>query len=213
MHRSALLFVLSMLMAGATDARAGATPVVGPCDGCELALLGMPAVLPMEARIAPVDEPGEPMQLIGTVSDAGARPQAGIIVYAHQTDAVGDYPRTVPPNRHGRLRAWAQTDADGTYSFLTVRPGAYAGRSEPQHIHLHVIEPGCGLYYIDDVVFRDDPRITPAEIRRRRKGRGGSGVVEPIRADGTWRARRDIVLGQGVADYPTCGRGNPGTER
>lgn len=186
-----------------------ATPVVGlPCDGCELAVVGMPDEPPNVARLAPPDEPGEPMRLTGTVTDAAGRPQAGIIVYAHQTDASGAYPPASPRHRHGALRGWARTDAAGSYGFDTVRPGAYPGRDSPQHIHLHVIEPGCALYYIDDVLFRDDPLLTAEQLRRMDQGRGGSGVVMPVSQDGVWQVRRDIVLGAQVPDYPACGRGH-----
>jgi hypothetical protein len=186
------------------------TPVVGlPCDGCELALVGMPADPPAIVRLAPADEPGEPMHLSGTVTDARGRPQAGIVLYAHQTDATGAYPPAVPPHRHGRLRGWARTDDSGRYTFHTVRPGAYPGRDAPQHVHLHVIEPGCALYYIADVLFGDDPLLSPARIRRMDDGRGGSGLVQPVQVDGVWQVRRDIVLGQGINGYPNCGRSHP----
>jgi protocatechuate 3,4-dioxygenase beta subunit len=185
------------------------TPVVGlPCDGCELALDGLPGDLSAVTRLAPVDEPGELMQLSGIVADTRGRPQAGIILYAHQTDAAGSYPPATPPHRHGRLRAWARTDAEGRYTFHTVRPGAYPGSNSPQHIHLHVIEPGCALYYIADVQFRDDPLLTAALLARIDDARGGSGLVQPVKRDGAWQVQRDIVLGQGVNGYPACGRAN-----
>lgn len=186
------------------------TPVVGlPCDGCELALDGLPGTRAASVRLATKDEPGEPLRLSGVVTDTQGRPQAGIILYAHQTDAAGIYPRTAPPHRHGRLRAWAQTDASGRYTFETVRPGAYPGGAEPQHIHMHVIEPGCALYYIDDVRFVDDPGLVGADRRRSDDARGGSGLVQPAKVGGIWQGRRDIVLGKGVNGYPACGRAHP----
>lgn len=203
-----LALLMPAAMAGASPSTD--TPVVGlPCDGCELALDGLPAEPAVVGRLGSVDEPGEPLHLSGTVTDAQGRPQAGIIVYAHQTNATGTYPRATPPHRHGRLRAWARTDAAGTYTFHTVRPGAYAGRDEPQHIHLHVIEPSCALYYIADVVFADDPLLGAARKTRLDDQRGGSGLVQPVKVEGTWQVRRDIVLGQGINGYPSCGRSHP----
>jgi protocatechuate 3,4-dioxygenase beta subunit len=205
------LLLLTLLMPAAAMAvvMASETPVVGlPCDGCELALKGLPANLPALMQLAPGGEPGEPMHLSGTVTDARGRPQAGIILYAHQTDATGIYPPAVPPHRHGRLRAWVKTDDAGSYTFHTVRPGAYPGRNSPQHIHMHVIEPGCALYYIADVLFRDDPLLSPA-LTALDDARGGSGLVQPMKVDGAWQVRRDIVLGQGVNGYPSCGRAHP----
>jgi len=106
--------------------------------------------------------------------------------------------------RHGRLRGWAASDADGRYTFLTVRPGSYPGTAMPQHIHLYVIEPGCALYYIDDMLFRDDPHLTPAAERKASQGRGGPGVVAPTLVDGEWQAHRDIVLGRSIPGHPGC---------
>lgn len=74
----------------------------------------------------------------------------------------------------------------------------------PQHIHLYVIEPGCALYYIDDVLFRDDPHLTPAVAVKADQGRGGSGIVTPQRAGNGWLAQRDITLGRNVPGYPSC---------
>lgn len=202
---SVLPLLLALMLPGAAPANPGAgTPVIGPCDGCELALVGLPADPPATARLVAAGEAGEPMHLEGIVRDASGKPRAGIIVYAHQTDASGHYPPASPPHRHGRLRAWARTGADGRYAFLTVRPGSYPGSTAPQHIHLHVIEPGCALYYIDDVLFRDDPNLTPRTAREMDRGRGGHGITRPQRREGVWLVHRDIILGQRIPGYPDC---------
>ena len=76
---------------------------------------------------------------------------------------------------------------------------------------MHVIEPGCCTYYIDSIQFDDDPRLTPEERARADEGRGGSGILTPVRdADGAWAVRRDIRLGAGVPGYPRSG-GGPGS--
>jgi protocatechuate 3,4-dioxygenase beta subunit len=184
-------------------------PIVGlPCEGCEAVFDGRPHDPPSHARIAAVDEPGEPLRLYGTVHDRAGHPQAGIIVYAYHTDQSGHYPSPLAhvgnaAMRHGRLRAWAQTDANGRYQFDTIRPGSYPARDLPEHIHMHVIEPDRATYYIDDVMFRDDPKLTPKQIRLLTLGRGGSGITSPVRKDGTWLVRRDIVLGLHIPGYPT----------
>ena len=67
---------------------------------------------------------------------------------------------------------------DGRYTFETVRPGSYPNSRNPQHIHMHVIEPGRCTYWIDDVLFTDDPLLNDAE-RNRREPRGGLGVATP----------------------------------
>lgn len=174
-------------------------PVVGGCDGCEIAFEGMPAKLEVHARIAPPQEKGEPLLIEGVVRTASGEPAAGVILYAHHTDASGIYPRAAV--RHGRLRGWVVTDGEGRYSLRTIRPAAYPGRSIPQHVHLQVIERGHATYYIDEIEFDDDPLLTAA-LRRSREGRGGSGIVTPRRdADGSWRVQRDVVLGRNVPGY------------
>lgn len=191
-------FLAATAAAGGSSA---AEPVVGgPCEGCELVFAGMPEKLTSKARIAPADEPGEPLTIEGVVTDRDGRPAEGIVVYAYHTDASGIYPGG--DTRHGRLRGWALTDRDGRYRFETIRPAAYPGRTVPQHVHMHVVEPGYATYWIDSIVFSDDPLLSEADRRDARDGRGGSGLVVPVEdGSGSWTVRRDIVLGLGVPGY------------
>lgn len=168
----------------------------GPCEGCEWVFDDSPATLTSRARIAPATEAGAPMVIEGVVTTSRGDPAAGVIVYAYHTDQSGLYPPA--GNRHGRLRGWASTDARGRYRFDTIRPGAYPQRDVPEHVHMHVIEPGVGTYYIDNLEFEDDP-LNP---RRRGEDRGGTGLMRPMRRDGVWQARRDIVLGRNIPGYP-----------
>ena len=127
-------------------------PIVGlPCEGCEAVFQGLPSALASTARIAPSGEPGTPMTITDRVLGPDTRPRAGVVVDACQTNARGVYP---PPSRaigaaadrHGALRAWAVTGADGRYTFETIRPGSYPSRDTPEHVHMHVIERGCATY-------------------------------------------------------------------
>lgn len=179
-------------------------PVVGgPCEGCDNVFLGMPAELSSNARIALEDEPGEPLILDGTVRDVDGEPVAGVIVYAYHTDNRGIYPPG--DTHHGRLRGWVETDAEGRYRFDTIRPGGYPESRAPQHIHMHVVEPGRCTYFINDIHFADDERLTDAIQRRSERGRSGSGLVTPVRTgDGPWKATRDIDLGENVPGYDRC---------
>jgi hypothetical protein len=61
---------------------------------------------------------------------------------------------------------------------------------------MHVIHRGAGTYYIDDLRFLDDPLLTAAN--RRTGERAGKGLSMPVRRDGVWHARRDIVLGLNI---------------
>ena len=195
----------------AFPAWAGDEQIVGlPCEGCEGVFVGLPSEVPTEARIAPEGEEGDPMTIEGTVVDAAGRPAPGIIVYAYHTDPGGVYPREermrgTAAYRHGRLRGWARTDTAGRYRFETIRPGGYPGSRAPAHIHMHVIEPGRCTYYIGDIEFLDDPRLTEQLQERHEGARGGSGLADPARdARGHWRVRRDITLGLHVPGYERC---------
>ena len=208
MTRAFLLTSVIVLCAGGMPA-AAVEPVVGlPCDGCGAVFEGMPGELSSRARIAARGEPGEPLVLSGRVLGTDGKPRANVVVYAYQTDAAGIYP---PPekslsrwaDRHGRLRGWAVSDADGRYTFDTIRPASYPSQAVPQHIHMHVIERGCSTYYIDEVLFTDDPLLTQ---RDGHPDRGGSGITTPKRdkPTGAWQVERDIHLGRNIPGYPGC---------
>lgn len=166
----------------------------GPCEGCDWVFDDMPATLSSAARIAPASEPGSPMRIDGVVRNPHGAPAAGVVVYAYHTNAEGIYPPA--RNRHGSLKGWARTDADGRYRFDTIRPAAYPGRAVPEHVHMHVIEPGVGTYYLDELRFLDDPLLTAAN--RATRERGGSGLAMPMRSEGVWHVRRDVELRRNV---------------
>jgi protocatechuate 3,4-dioxygenase beta subunit len=194
---------LALFAASASLCAAGVARerVLGSCDGCENVFVEQPAQPAAQARIAAAAEPGEAMVIEGTVRRADGTAAPGIVVYAYHTNAAGIYPRA--STRHGALRGWARSDADGHYRFDTIRPGAYPGRDVPQHVHMQVIEPDRGTYYIDDLVFSDDPLLTAAQRQRMNEGRGGSAISDPRKdAHGVWHVRRDITLGQNIAGYP-----------
>ncbi len=183
-------------------------PIVGlPCEGCEAVFEGLPATPPPVARIGRPDEPGEPLRITGTVFTPAGEPAPGVIVYAYHTDSRGIYPpddryRGQAAYRHGLLRGWAMSDAQGRYGFATIRPAGYPGTELPAHVHLHVIEVGRCTYYIDDILFSDDPRLTERQRDAMVSGRGGPGVATPERGDdGVWVVRRDIQLGRGIPGY------------
>lgn len=213
-RRHLLLALLSTpLLSVGRAAEQQREPIVGlPCEGCEAVFDDLPDVLSSRAHIAAPDEPGESLTLTGRVVDRANLPRAGVIVYAYHTDHTGIYPHphiatSEAAKLHGRLRAWALTDAHGEYRFDTIRPGSYPGQDIPEHVHMHVIEPGRASYYIDDVMFRDDPKLTARQARGLSNARGGIGIVLPERRDGAWLVRRDIVLGLGIPGYPATTAG------
>jgi protocatechuate 3,4-dioxygenase beta subunit len=171
------------------------------CEWCG-ATEAPPGIGP-SASLAGPDEPGEPLLVTGTVYRPDAvTPASGVVIYAYQTDAEGRYStrgdETGNGRRHGALRGWVRTNASGSYEFRTIRPAPYPSRSEPAHIHMTVLPPGGEEYWIDSVMFADDPLLTD-RIRARLESRGGTGVVDLERdAGGVLNAHRDIILMAGL---------------
>jgi protocatechuate 3,4-dioxygenase beta subunit len=175
--------------------------VGGACDGCDLIYQGLPQQLSWQTKINPVAEPGEPMEISGTIYQLdGITPAPNIILYVYHTDAKGFYsPAETQPEasrRHGHLRGWMKTNANGEYKFVSIKPAPYPKRYDPAHIHPTIKEPDRNEYYIDD-----DPLI-PEQYRANAENRGGSGIIQLTKNDkGIWTGRRDIILGLGVPNY------------
>lgn len=190
----------------AAGCRADGNPLTGQaradlyrCEGCEGAAERPAEGLSASARIGPAGEPGEPLVLAGIVlGPDGRTPAPGVVAYAYHTNAAGLYANGTAESewsrRHGRLRGWARTGADGRYRFETIKPAPYPGQRIPAHIHLIVLEPGRRPYWIDDVVF-DGEFGVDAAYRAAREDRGGNGIVRLAR-DSQRRllAARDIIL-------------------
>jgi protocatechuate 3,4-dioxygenase, beta subunit len=188
-----ILCVFALTAAACRAQPAGPLPAGEWCGAAEA-----PARLTNTARLAPPGEPGAPLVITGIVRGADGRPLAGVLLYAYHTNAAGRYVPGPRPRgnerRHGHLRGWLRTGADGGYRIETIRPGPYPGRPDPQHVHLTVQPPGGAERWIDDVVFSDDPRVTP-EWLARQQNRGGPGLTHPTRdAHGVLHVRRDILL-------------------
>ncbi len=169
------------------------------CEGCEAAWEREPATMASAIQLAGRDEPGERLLLQGTVFKPDRRtPAPNVILYIHQTNSAGRYAggsdESEWSRRHGRLRGWLRTGPDGRYEVKTIKPGQYPDRPDPAHIHLTVLENGKDPYRIDDVVFDGAPGVDE-EYRREAEKRGGSGIVrlQPA-ANGSWLAKRDIIL-------------------
>ncbi len=172
-----------------------------------LALLALPALASDPPRVAPKDatssgdvasagEPGERLEVKGTVYAADGRtPVAGASVYVYQTDARGYYkPDDAMGNRDPRLRALLRTDAQGRYSYRTIRPGSYPGTRVPKHIHYEVTADGHGPR-IFEIVFEDDPFVTP-QIREDASRSGSIYALRRVERgpDGVGRVTQDVVL-------------------
>jgi protocatechuate 3,4-dioxygenase beta subunit len=179
--------------------------------GCTGPYEGMPKVIESRARIAPKTEPGEPLTITGRVVGADGRPRPGVIVFAYHTDRLGIYRAPTPPrsqvsNYQGQLRGWARTDADGRYVFDTIRPGSYPHSDNPQHVHMHVIEPGCLTYAINELQFSDDPVRQQLSEADRKREEEWTVIATPRKTAQGWEVTRDIQLGERVPNYQPCAR-------
>jgi protocatechuate 3,4-dioxygenase beta subunit len=151
--------------------------------------------LSWQARIAPADEPGEPLVISGQVFDpSGLHAIPNIVVYAYHTDIKGLYTPSGAP-RPPRLRGWARTDAEGRYEFRTIRPAPYPGDGPPAHVHFYLSGPGFPRQEAEELQFEGDPKVTPGMAERsRRAGRFGGVRTLTRGTDGAWHCTFDMRL-------------------
>jgi protocatechuate 3,4-dioxygenase beta subunit len=142
---------------------------------------------PLEADLT-VQHSGEPIGeriiVTGRVVDGDGRPVRHQLVEVWQANAGGRYPHErdqhpapLDPNFTGAGRCL--TDADGTYSFTTIKPGPYPWRNHrnawrPAHIHFSLFGTEftqrliTQMYFPGDPLFALDPiyqSITDAKAR------------------------------------------------
>jgi protocatechuate 3,4-dioxygenase beta subunit len=116
---------------------------------------------------------GERIIVTGRVLDSGGKPIANTLVEVWQANAAGRYahdvdrhPAPLDPNFTGAGRC--VTGADGTYRFLTIKPGAYPWQNHPNawrpaHIHFSVFGRAFAdrlvtqMYFPGDPLFDHDP--------------------------------------------------------
>jgi protocatechuate 3,4-dioxygenase beta subunit len=177
----------------------------GRCEGCEAVHEYGDKRLTNTDTLLDFNESGTRLLLTGTIFYKDGTPAKDIILYVYHTDQKGVYPtkgnETGWARRHGFLRGWVKTGADGTYNFYTLKPAHYPGGGNPAHIHATIKEPGYTPYYIDEILFDNDPVLTK-NIRDELPERGGSGVVKAeTNKDGLLIVRRDIILGLNIPGY------------
>ncbi len=171
-------------------------------------------------RIGPVDndltrqhagEPlGERIVLEGRVLDADGRPVPGTLIELWQANAAGRYvhkidqhPAPLDQNFTGAGRV--QTDADGHYRFVTIKPGAYPWRNHPNawrpaHVHLSLFGQNFTTRLVTQMYFPGDPllpfdpifnSVPDARARERMISKFDLDLTEPDWALGY---RFDVVL-------------------
>jgi len=178
--------------------------VGGGCDGCEIMYHGMPLKLTPVDTSAGWRSNGQKLIVDGTAFKLdGKTPATDVIVYYWQTDHTGLYSKSKTENTiHGQMRGWVKTGKDGKFKIYTIRPASYPQSTIPAHIHFSIKEPNVGNeYYIDDLLFEDDPFLTANE-RTRVQERGGNGIGKIAKNGDIQYVRRDIILGKNITDYP-----------
>jgi protocatechuate 3,4-dioxygenase beta subunit len=164
-----------------------------------------PAAPAWKTRIDVAGERGDPLIVSGTIYlPDGKTPSKGAMLYVYHTDSTGHYSRgsgTGNGRRHGKLRGWMLTGADGKYEFRTIRPSPYPGRTAEAHIHATLTAEGFPEHWIDEYLFAGDPLI-PARIAAKSAARGSFAfILTPNKgADGIWRAKRDLRIEKPTKD-------------
>ena len=155
-----------------------------------------PADAPSHIVVAGKEEPGERLIVIGEVTD-GKAAVAGVSIYIFHTDATGHYTPGGMDDQNARLHGAMRTDANGGFSYETIRPVRYG--NNPAHIHYVVNASGYRSRMVE-LWFADDPAIAA------RKAAGEPiipivyppGVVQilPVIRDaqGVWRCSQTIEL-------------------
>ena len=158
---------------------------------------------------------GERIIVHGRVLDSMGRPVPGVLLEIWQANAAGRYahagdnhPAPLDPNFTGAGRCL--TSADGSYRFVTIRPGAYPWANHdnawrPAHIHFSVFGRAflqrllTQMYFPGDPLFEHDPIFTSIpdpRVRQRLISRFDPATTEP-----GWALayRFDVVLNGSVA--------------
>ena len=121
--------------------------------------------------------------MTGRLVDQAGRPVAGQLVEIWQANAAGRYrhqrdqhPAPLDPNFTGAGRCL--TGPDGSYRFLTVKPGPYPWRNHhnawrPAHIHFSVFGTAFTQRLVTQMYFPGDPLfdLDPIFQSDRRSGR------------------------------------------
>lgn len=94
---------------------------------------------------------GEQIEIVGTLQRSDTKePIRGVFIEIWQADKNGKYshpndPLPIEPDPNFQFFGRAYTDAQGRYSFRTIKPGPYPAGDDwirPPHIHLHFSRRG-----------------------------------------------------------------------
>lgn len=120
-------------------------------------------------RQAKGEPQGERIIVAGRVLDEDDRPVPNTLIEIWQCNAAGRYthvadqhPAPLDPNFFGAGRV--VTDAEGRYSFTSIKPGAYPWRNHhnawrPAHIHFSLFGPSFLSRVVTQMYFPSDPLL------------------------------------------------------
>ena len=160
---------------------------------------------------------GERIIVHGRVRDGSGRPLPNTLVEVWQANAGGRYrhsgdrhPAPLDPNFSGAGRVI--TGADGSYRFVTVKPGAYPWRNHdnawrPAHIHFSLFGTAfvqrlvTQMYFPGDPLFSQDPIFNAVRDEAARQRMVSTFDLAATEPEWALAYRFDIVL-RGPAATP-----------
>lgn len=158
---------------------------------------------------------GERINVSGRLLDSDGRPIARQLVEIWQCNSSGRYrhavdqhPAPLDPNFSGAGRCL--TGDDGSYSFVTIKPGAYPWRNHPNawrpaHIHFSVFGRVfterliTQMYFPGDPLLGDDPIYNSVRDERARRRMVSSFDWPSTQEEWALGYRFDIVVGGRLA--------------
>lgn len=163
---------------------------------------------------------GERIKVAGRVMDDSGRPLPNVLIEIWQANSAGRYihkaeihDAPLDPNFLGGGRVL--TDAEGRYSFHTIKPGAYPWGNHynawrPNHIHFSVIGPQFEHRLVTQMYFPGDPLFDYDPIFQSVPKHARDLLIAKFRMDWTepefaLAYQFDIVLNGRRKNVPTSG--------
>jgi protocatechuate 3,4-dioxygenase beta subunit len=123
---------------------------------------------------------GEVIRVTGRVTDEQGEPVEGVLVDIWQANTFGRYsheddPSTAPLDPNFQGWGMVKTDAEGRYSFTTIKPGSYKVESDwtrPPHIHFKISRRGyheltTQMYFANEKLNEKDRLLSSVDEKAR----------------------------------------------
>lgn len=132
--------------------------------------------------------PGERIVLTGRITDGGGNPVGDAMVEIWHADPKGEYPDPEGPPNEFQGYGRCATQKDGSFRFVTLKPGAVTQGNTPQapHVALAIFARGLlhhlstRLYFAGEPLNDSDPVLAAVPAARR-----GTLLAQQV-APGTW---------------------------